>query len=278
MRFFDRRWAISILLTFAVGCSSMGAKEAMSPPMAEPSPAPMPPPPPGAAVPADVATGNLLAREIGGQSGNASAKAPPPAPKNPTPAQPQTQGAEGQPVQKQQSIIIYSAQLNMAVFEVETSMKRIEALAKSMGGFLAKREDMTIVVRVPADRFDDALHDVEKIGDMLHRNISAEDVTEEFRDLEVRLKASKAVQERLTQLLSKATKVEESIAIERELDRITMEIDRIEGRIKFLRDRAAFSTLTITFQPKSTENVSQGAFKMPTPWLNELGLGKLFQL
>jgi uncharacterized protein DUF4349 len=166
----------------------------------------------------------------------------------------------------------------MAVFEVENAMKRIEELAKGMGGFLARREDKTIVIRIPADRFDEALHGVEKLGDMLHRNISAEDVTEEFRDLEVRLKAQKAVQERLTQLLAKATKVEESIAIERELDRITMEIDRIEGRMKFLRDRAAFSTITVTFQPKASENVSQSPFKMPTPWLSQLGLARLFQL
>ncbi len=100
---------------------------------------------------------------------------------------------------------------------------------------------------------------------MVHRNVAAEDVTEEYRDIDIRLKAAKSVQERLTQLLQKAQKVEDSLAIERELDRVTVEIDRLEGRMKFLRDRAAFSTITVVFQPKAQENVSQSPFKMPTP-------------
>jgi hypothetical protein len=203
--------------------------------------------------------------------------------KKPAATPPSTTAPNGKPpttdaVQKQAPIIIYSAQLTMAVFEVENGLKRIEALGKEMGGFLAKREDTSIVIRVPADRFDETVRAVEKLGDMLHRNVTAEDVTEEYRDLDIRLKASKAVQDRLTQLLQKAQKVEESIAIERELDRVTMEIDRIEGRMKFLRDRAAFSTITVVFQPKAQENVSQNPFKMPTPWLSQLGLSRLFQL
>ena len=76
--------------------------------------------------------------------------------------------------------------------------------------------------------FEDAVKRVEKIGDMLHRNVTAEDVTEEFRDLEVRLRGARAVQERLTQLLAKATKVEESVLIEKELDRVSGEIDRVD--------------------------------------------------
>jgi hypothetical protein len=275
MRIFDRRWALPILLSAVVGCgsSAMVAREAGSP-------AAEPPPPPAPAVSLAAVASPAIASPGGGKEEStsfsaSSAKAPPPGPKG-APPQP-TQG-DAQPVQKQQAIIIYSATLNMAVFEVEPSMKRIEELAKGMGGFLAKREDQTIIIRVPAERFEEAMRGIERIGDMLHKNIVAEDVTEEFRDLEVRLKGSKAVQERLTQLLSKATKVEESIAIERELDRVTMEIDRIEGRMKFLRDRAAFSTITVTFQPKASESASPNAFKLPTPWLGQLGLGRLFQL
>src|SRR4029079_10668203 len=114
--------------------------------------------------------------------------------------------------------------------------------------------------------------------DMLHRNVLAEDVTEEFRDLEVQLKGARAVHDRLTQLLAKARKVEESIAIEKELDRVTLQIDRIEGRMKFLKDRAAYSTITVTFQPKATETLSQTPFRLPGKWLNELGLGRLLRL
>jgi hypothetical protein len=175
-------------------------------------------------------------------------------------------------------LLIYTAQITIAVFEVNASLGQVDALARELGGFLARRDDNSITIRVPVNRFDDAVRQIEKIGDMLHRNVVAEDVTEEFRDLEVRLKSAHAVQERLTQLLAKAMKVEESVMIERELDRITGEIDRIEGRLKFLKDRAAYSTLTVTFQAKPTETIGQTPFRLPGQWLNELGLGRLLRL
>jgi hypothetical protein len=105
--------------------------------------------------------------------------------------------------------------------------------------------------------------------------VQAEDVTEEFRDLEVRLKSARAVQARLTELLAKAAKVEESIAIERELDRVSGEIERIEGRIKYLKDRAAFSTITVRFQPKEKEQVGGHEVRLPVRWLYDLGLKRL---
>jgi Domain of unknown function (DUF4349) len=175
-------------------------------------------------------------------------------------------------------LLVYTAQIVIAVFEVRASLGKVEELARELGGFMSRRDDMTIAIRVPVSRFDEAVKRVEAIGDMLHRNVTAEDVTEEFRDLDVRLKSSRAVQERLMQLLARAAKVDESVAIERELDRVTAEIDRLEGRMKFLKDRAAYSTLTVSFQPKSTETSVKTPFRLPGAWLDELGLGRLLQL
>lgn len=212
---------------------------------------------------------------------------PPPPPKSAPPAKPQPASGAGESSAKSSAgevavargpLLIYTAQITIAVFEVNASLGQVDALARELGGFLARRDDNSITIRVPANRFDDAVSRIEKIGDMLHRNVLAEDVTEEFRDLEVRLKSAHAVQERLTQLLAKAVKVEESVMIERELDRITGEIDRIEGRMKFLKDRAAYSTLTVTFQAKPTESIGQTPFHLPGQWLNELGLGRLLRL
>lgn len=175
-------------------------------------------------------------------------------------------------------MLIYTAELVMAVFEVEAAIGRIEALGRDLGGFLAKRGDLAITIRVPAQRFDEAVKKIEALGDMVHRNVTAQDVTEEFRDLEVRLKSSRAVQQRLIDLLAKATKVEESVMIERELERVSGEIERVEGRMKFLRDRAAFSTITVTFQAKPKETIGKGAVRLPSPWLYNLGLRRLLSL
>jgi Domain of unknown function (DUF4349) len=210
--------------------------------------------------------------------------APPPAPGAPGQPPPKAPVAQtpapgaGEPVAIRAPLLIYSAQIVMGVFEVNAALGKVEAIGKDLGGFLAKRDDHSIVIRVPAHAFDEAVRRVEGVGDMLHRNVAAEDVTEEFRDLEVRLKSARAVQGRLMDLLSKAAKVDESIAIEKELDRVSGEIERIEGRMKFLRDRAAFSTITVRFEPKTSEQVVQNPVRLPVPWLYNVNLARLLNL
>jgi hypothetical protein len=175
-------------------------------------------------------------------------------------------------------ILIYTAQVSMSVYQVTASLAKVEAIARELGGFLAKRDDASITIRVPAATFDQAVTRIESVGDVLHKNVAAEDVTDEFHDLEIRLKSAKAVQTRLSELLAKATKVEDSLAIERELDRVSGEIERIEGRLKFLRDRAAFSTITVRFEAKSTDQLGDAPFKLPVGWLYEIYLSRLLNL
>ncbi|WP_437336559.1 DUF4349 domain-containing protein [Sorangium sp. So ce394] len=175
-------------------------------------------------------------------------------------------------------LLVYTAQVAMAVFEVGASLGKVEELARDLGGFLARRDDRAITIRVPAARFDEALKRLEGLGDVLQRNVVAEDVTEEFLDLGVRIRNARVVRDRLEKLLEKAAKVEESIQLERELARVTSELERLEGRLKFLRDRVAFSTLTVSFQPRSTETITPSGPRLPIDWLNELGLSRLLNL
>lgn len=187
--------------------------------------------------------------------------------------------ASNQLPQARSPMLVYTAKLVMAVFEVESSLSAVEELAREAGGFLSKRERMAVTIRVPAQSFDDVVKKLEKLGDVHDRNIVANDVTDEFFDLEARLKSARAVQGRLVELLAKANNVEESVTIERELGRVNQEVERLEGRLKLLRDQLAYSTITATFRPKSTEIVNkQGSFRLPGEWLDQLGLGRLLRL
>jgi hypothetical protein len=190
---------------------------------------------------------------------------------------PPTDPSAATPVERR-SILIYTAELTMAVFEVESGLGKVEQVAHELGGFLARRDNASITIRVPASRFDETLRRVVALGDVLHRNISAEDVTEEFRDMEARLKNARAMRDRLEQLLAKAQKIDESIAIERELGRVTEEIERMEGRLKLLRDRATLSTVTVSFRPRTQPSDNPAHFQLPVPWLRELGLVRLLAL
>ena len=186
--------------------------------------------------------------------------------------------ASDEPARPRPPVLIYTAQLTMAVFDVQPGLKAVETLARELGGFLARQTNNTITVRVPAGRFHEAVDRLDKLGDVTGRDIQAEDVTQEYLDLELRIKSARAVRERLEQLLGRAAKVDESIAIERELERVMTEIERMEGRLKYLRDRAQFSTISVVFAARPKELVAKDMFKLPFPWLDQLGLGRLLEL
>lgn len=180
-------------------------------------------------------------------------------------------------VQQRGPMLIYTATMNLAVFQVTEASKQVETMAREAGGFLARRDDTSLVIRIPAAKFEDMLKRIEKLGDVLHRNVVAEDVTEQFMDAEVRLKNARAVRDRLQELLAKATKVEDSLAIEKELTRVGTEIETLEGKLKYLRDRAQYSTITISFQAKQSDTVKPSV-RIPVDWLDQLGLGRLLNL
>jgi hypothetical protein len=186
--------------------------------------------------------------------------------------------AANEPAKARSPVLIYTANLTMAVFDVNPGLKAVETAARELGGFLARQTNNTITVRIPAARFHEALARMEKLGDVTARDIQAEDVTAEYLDLELRIKSARSVRERLEQLLGRASKVEESIAIEREMERVMAEIERMEGRLKYLRDRAQFSTISVTFAARPKELVAKDTFKLPFPWLDQLGLGRLLEL
>ncbi len=174
-------------------------------------------------------------------------------------------------------MLIYRATINLAVFEARKSIDEVETLAKSLGGYLVQRSDSSITVRVPAGAFDNALETVAKVGDELHRDVQVQDVTAQFRDLQIRLKNLQAVRIRLAALLDRAKTVEEALRVERELERVAGNIESIKGKLKLFSELIAFSTITVNFQARPAESISSEV-NLPFPWLDRLGLSRLLDL
>jgi hypothetical protein len=197
---------------------------------------------------------------------------PPPDPSPTVPGEtPRTSPSERGP------LLIYDAELTLAVFETNQVIGRIEALARENKGYLVQRTDEFIKIRIPAEAFGQALETIAKFGDELHRNVNVRDVTEEFADLEARLRALRAVRERLEALLQKAEKTEDALAVERELQRVTSDMESMLGKLKVLSELVAFSTITVSFQPRPVDKVGR-EHRLPFPWLEQLGLSNLLTL
>jgi hypothetical protein len=254
------------------------------------APAPAPPMEPGAG---SEFTGGLALKDEAGQGGGAPGPvANPPGGGNGqggANGQGGQGGANGQggqggqagaePAPPRTPLLIYTAELHLAVFEVQATQRAVLAIARELGGYLDHQDDTRVTIRVPARRFDDAVDRITRVGDVTHRNIQAQDVSEEYRDLGLRLRNAEVVRDRLEQLLARADKVEDALKVQAELARVTAEIESIKGRLRFLDDRIAYSTVTVYFEPRPAEPLDQPAvYRLPFPWLDELGLPTLLDL
>ena len=108
--------------------------------------------------------------------------------------------------------------------------------------------EQTMTIRVPSAEFDGLLEDVSKgVSRFDKREIQAIDVTEEYVDIEARLKTKKETESRYRELLKQANSVEEILKIEEQIDKLRAEIESTEGRLRLMRDRESYSTLRVSF-------------------------------
>jgi hypothetical protein len=135
-------------------------------------------------------------------------------------------------------------------------MDALRRLAQRVGGFVGNsaiqsgREQLrqaTLEIKVPAARFDELTGGLAPLGRVEFVNVSAEDVGEEFVDLTARVTNSRRLEERLIDLLGSRTgRLQDVLAVERELARVREEIERQEGRLRYLKSRVSLSTLSVT--------------------------------
>lgn len=196
-------------------------------------------------------------------------------------------------------LIMYTGALTMTIDEaaVPGAIDKMVDVAENFGGHLAGRTNTSVTVKVPSGRFRDALAEMEKLGMVTNRSVSAEDVSEEYKDAEVRVANLKATRARIQDFLAKAANVNDMLTLEQQLERVSMEIDRIEGRMRFLRERTALSTITVTItpKPKPVPVIAKDPDPPPPPppppppqpptaidlrvkWLDELGSDRLMQV
>jgi hypothetical protein len=194
-----------------------------------------------------------------------------------TPAEPSATATDA--VDTSGSLLIYTATLYLAVYEVAEAQARILRSARDAGGFVFAESDDSIVVRVPAPRFHPLLADIAQAGDLIHREVQAQDVSEEFHDVEIRIRNLEAMRARVEALLAQTHNIDEALRVEQQLHRITEELERLRGRQRFLADRIAFSTITVMFRPRPRESLGQSEiFELPFAWLENLGLSNLLNL
>ncbi|MBT2666394.1 DUF4349 domain-containing protein [Bacillus sp. ISL-4] len=152
--------------------------------------------------------------------------------------------------------VIHQAQLELKVKNLEKAQMKIEYKVAEYGGYVVEsnvyREDEELVegmitVRVPEAHFQDFLADSEgQASEVVGRNVTGQDVTEQYVDLKARLKSKRAVEERLLAFMKDAEKTEDLLKISSDLAVVQEEIEQLTGQMKYLENQTSYSTVTIT--------------------------------
>ena len=166
-------------------------------------------------------------------------------------------------------LVVYSAAIQMVVARIAETLDGIAAVAGGLGGYVQSLEANVITVKVPAGRFDEAVNAVAKLGEVTGRAMKSADVTDTVRDYRIRLSNAENVRERLVKLLDKCDTVEDALKVEKELARVTEEIELLKGRLQQMEHSLAFSTITVSLNSP----IPQVRTKRHSPfnWVNSLG-------
>jgi hypothetical protein len=157
-------------------------------------------------------------------------------------------------------MIIRTGQATVQVDSLEIGIARVQRLAQQLGGYVANTSmqsgsenarEATLELKIPAARWDAALGGLKPVGKLESQQTSTQDVGEEYVDVTARMNNARRLEERLVTLLATRTgKLEDVLAVERELARVREEIERYEGRLRFLRSRVSMSTLTVVLHER----------------------------
>ncbi|MDQ3131593.1 MAG: DUF4349 domain-containing protein [Acidobacteriota bacterium] len=179
--------------------------------------------------------------------------------------------------------IIRNAELQLEATSPEESQQKITQIAKNAGGFVVEstqsgsdvkattRDVVAMTVRVPANKFDETFAEIRKTGTrIISETVKGQDVTEEFIDIEARLKTQKALEAQFVEIMKQAKTVEDALNVQRELAEVRGEIEKLEGRKRFLENQASLSTIKIRLQtPAAVSAGSTGFFYRLTESLSD---------
>jgi hypothetical protein len=187
-------------------------------------------------------------------------------------------------VQTSQRMIIKNAELKLQVSDTDVAIDGVTQVTGDLGGYIISSrvwykgasdnllKYSTISIGVPVEQFETAMRRLRGLAIIvLDEDASGEDVTDQYVDLQSQLQNLEATSDRIRGFLEDATTVEQALKVNTELTKIEGQIEEIKGRINYLHNRAAFSTITISLEPQPpvvtpTPTMTPSPTPTPVPW------------
>jgi hypothetical protein len=170
-------------------------------------------------------------------------------------------------------LVIHTADLDLIVPDTEQAIEQIQELAEELGGYVVSlntyqyQEGLqgSVTLRIPAESFDTALARLKELATTVRReSVSGQDVTEEYVDLESRLRHLRAKEEQLLEFLDQAEDTEAVLAVYEQLSYTQQEIEQVTGRMQYLENQAALATITVNLTPDAlAQPLEVGGWNLP---------------
>jgi hypothetical protein len=157
--------------------------------------------------------------------------------------------------------VIQNAEITIETDKPNEGQRKIGVIAEKHGGFVVISESkhneaasqnvastvVNVVVRIPAQKFQATIDEIRAVGGrILHDKSLGQDVTEEYIDLEARIRTKRALEAQFLEIKKQARNISEAMEVQTQLADVRTEIERLEGRRRFLENQSALSTINVT--------------------------------
>jgi hypothetical protein len=146
--------------------------------------------------------------------------------------------------------IIYNAYIDLTVKQIDLANHQLKKIAANYKGYIVETGSRRSIIKVEHQLLNNAINDISLLGKVDYKNVVGQDVTEEYLDLQMRLENALKSRERYLELLKQAENVQTALSVEKELERITLTIEQLEGKIKNIDRNTHYATITINLKQK----------------------------
>ncbi len=161
--------------------------------------------------------------------------------------------------------LIRTGYIRLEVESLADFKGKVENWVKNYGGYIASSDEgssyVNYTVKIPSNRFDEAMGETASFGKLKNKNINSQDVTDRYYDLKSRLETKRVMQERLENYLKSAKDVKDMLDIESKLNDVTADIESMQGQMNRLASQIDFSEITINARLKP--NHTEAGFTLP---------------
>jgi hypothetical protein len=174
--------------------------------------------------------------------------------------------------------IVKTASLSLGIAHgtFEDKVGEAHAVADSYTGFVVESfasqgsgkriAEGSLVLRIPADSYDEALSRLRGLGKVEHIEESGQDVSREFVDLNARIRQLRAVEAQLLELLQRANDVPAALAVQNQLSQVQLDLEQARGRLQYLNNRVAFATISVSMHELGAVAPKGGGFSIVDAW------------